>query len=242
MKKFVSAILILIICFSLCSCKELDEMRDKHAIHTADGIIYKDKLYKSVDDTAELNFLNYKTIHSTDKDVPVLLSEIFCINNYMNHDETIICRYSWQSSDRDTYYVIADKYPEYEDSIKNGINYTEFGFAYYDSRLGETVEYILSASEKQFMSDALSSVPDDINYVIDNEIKLFTQSDNRLFRKRSRYSIIFADARYFIGEYDENGYLLKVYDVPSQANNEYDMIFEKTRYASFFDFENGGNL
>ncbi len=98
MKKIKSILLILVLCLSLCSCAELDEMRNCHAINLGNGKLkLNDQIYILLDAQHELE-LNYdysdygRDIYITEPDVPVLLSQSG-IHKYLpsiNKDETII--------------------------------------------------------------------------------------------------------------------------------------------------------
>ncbi len=228
-KKITTAVLLVVICLSLCSCRALDDLRDRHAFYDENGIIYKNVLYIKVDEAYDLNFFYKKDVFVTDTDVPVLLSGMFGYRCQFNTDETILCGYDVKTSSG-VYYIREDKYPAYMSSIKNGINYTELGFGYYDYYIGQKVDYILSYSEKQLVLAALATEPYNEEYVVDDQIDLFIQSDNGLFKKDLQYSIIKSAGCYYIAEYDENGSCIKTHCVDYDAKG----IFE-----TFFDFYNG---
>lgn len=226
-KKLTAIILILLVCLSLCSCAELDELKDKQAFQAENGIIYKDNLYKLIDtkDNLYYDFNNQTHLNVTEPDVPVLLSGyINLISYYINNDKTIIV-----GGYDERFYVREDKYSQYEQSIKNGINYTDIGF-YYNFEIDGATEYILSEAEKQVLLNALSSEPYNESMGIDDELYLFTQSDDGLFRKSQQYSIIDSTGLYYIAEYNENGYVTNVYRLPYDKKEMFKDFFDRAYY------------
>ncbi len=220
MRKITALILCLLMCFSLCSCRELDELRESQAFRskngtTYNGIIYKENLYKRVDTSDNLNYsyTNHKILNVTTPDVPVLLSTVLNLNYYVNENETIIV------GGGGDWYVREDSYPLYEQSIKNGINYTDLGFEYYDEQLQENTDYILTEAEK----DAVLSLTENnpvVRDVVQDMLYLYQQSDDGLFRRSDPYYIIRCP----------NGYYLSVDDTFYKSNEQTDKIFN-----SFFE-------
>lgn len=229
MKKITSMFLCLLICLSLCSCRELDELRDSQAFFNENGIIYKDNLYKIVNISDNLNYTyaNQKDINVTDPDVPVLASALIAFNYSMNEDETIIGGYS-------EWYVREDKYPLYEDGIKNGINYTDFGFEYFDESIEERTDYIFTKDEKDLFLSLLTGERVDRSYEVQDIIYLFEQSDDELFRRSDEYFIIRCEDGYYVStNVDDTD---KVYKSNAQADEMFDSFFTKM-YGSFdYDF------
>ena len=119
MKKFlkrISALLLaFVLCFALCSCKEIKEMREKQAFHGENGEViwggqvYKPLCYESeIPEELEFNISGFGNV--TKKDVPVLLAEMLGTDMYYNHNKTLI--------DADAYYAREDVYDYVADLIK----------------------------------------------------------------------------------------------------------------------------
>ncbi len=229
MKKIISLILCLLMCFSLCSCKKFKELKEKHAVFDQGGIVYKDVLYKLVpagnEKNINYNYTNQKFLNVTESNVPFLLSMIKDRDFSMNEAGTIITGSS-------EVYVREDKYEEFLDSIENGINYTDLGFDYYSEELGENTDYILSESEKQTVMSLVKSTP--IQHDFEERygyLHLFQQSDNALFRKQL-YSVIKDNGKNYLVEYEHNveDYVLqisKVYASTPQADKLFELLLEK---------------
>jgi len=227
--KIISAVLLIaVVCLSLCSCAQLDDLRDRQGFFNQDGIIYKDKLYKSVDFAENLNFdyLHQTDIKVTDSDVPVLASVIIGFDYSINDDETVI------SGGYDSeWYVREDMYSVYEQGIKNGVEYTEIGFEYFDFDLGEQVEYTLNEQECELLESILKTEPINEEFEVYEELYLYTQSADGLFRRDLYYSVMHSDNGYYVRLYDDGaenavyksngltdkmfeGFFNKGYDVP----------------------------
>ncbi len=225
-KKLTAVILLVVICFSLCSCRELNNLRDSHAFFNQNGIIYKDTLYKTVNvsDNLNYNYTNQKNINVTDSGVPVLLSAVIDFNYSMNEDETII------RGGYGEWYVREDKYPLYEDSVKYGINYTDFGFDYFDEELQENTDYIFTKDEKDLFLSLLSSEPTSRNFEVQDMLYLFEQSDDELFRRSDDYIIIRCEDGYYVSTNSDD--TDKVYKSNAQTDELFNKFFSK-RYSTF---------
>ncbi len=225
MKKLTAILIILLICFSICSCRELDDLRDRQAYFNKNGIIYKDTLYKTVNisDNLNYNYTNQKNLNVTDPDVPVLVSEIIEFDYSMNEDETIIY------GDGD-WYVREDKYPLYEDSVKYGINYTDFGFDYFDEELQENTDYIFTKEEKELFLSLLSTEPVNRDFVVQDMLYLFEQSDDELFRRSDDYTVIRCEDGYYLSTSVDN--TDKMYKSTAQTDELFNKFFGK-RYSTF---------
>lgn len=231
MKKLISAVMCLLICLSLSSCKELDELRDKHAFFNNRSIMYDDKLYKVLVtyEGLNFNFAGAEYINVTDPDVPVLLSETFNFHYYINDDKTII-----HSDYYDEWYVREDKYSEFENKIKNGVNYSEVGFEYYNASLGDDDEYILNESEKKTFMSLMEGKTVSENFEVYQELFLFEQSSDRLFRHNDYYVVMRTDKGYYI-RVNINRSTDEIYKSNDAADKMFDAFFE-TANGNFADF------
>ncbi len=233
-KKITALLLLMFMMLSLCSCAELEVLKDKQAFFNENGIIYKDTLYKPIYVADNLNFSDRKSLNVTDPGVPVLASTLIDFNYSINNDETII-RGGYDGE----WYVREDKYSQYEQSVKNGVDYTDFGFSYFDFDLGKDVDYILSESEKQAVLSLLSTepiTPEHYDYFYE-ELLLFEQSDDALFRKNYIYSVVCSE-----GPDADGSYYLVIYDNENEENITWDItkVYASTPdtdkiFEEFFD-------
>ncbi len=228
-KKITAVLLLIVICFSLCSCRELDELRDSQAFFNENGIIYKDKLYKSVNIAENLNYdyTHQEYVNVTDPGVPVLISALISFEYSTNDDETIICGgYDGE------WYIREDKYAQYEKSIKNGINYTDLGFEYFDFSLGERTDYILSQNEKEHFLSLFTGEPINEEFEIYEELYFFEQSDNKLFKRTDHYCLMVTDKGYFVRSFEDDN----IYKSNDVANRMFDSFFETVNRNFKYEF------
>ncbi len=229
MKRIISILLCLIISISLCSCKELDELRDRQAFFDKDGIIYKEKLYKRVDSTENLNFDYYNDLNVTDKDVPVLLSETINFNYSINEEQTIICD-DYESGG----YIREDKYAEYEQSIKNGVKFTGLGFSYFDEQKQKTTEYILTKEERELCLSILKGERIERDFEYQDIMFLFETSDDNLFRRDDSYTILRCNNGYYFATSEQD--MDVVYKSNSQTDKLFDSFFAKRYSETNYEF------
>ena len=92
-KKLICLLLCFIICFSLCSCNFLDEMRKEQAFWGEnDTIIYDGNVYKKL---SQNQYFKPETdteiyLHVTEKDVPVMLSEMLGDSGHISKNSLFI--------------------------------------------------------------------------------------------------------------------------------------------------------
>lgn len=234
MKKITAIILCLLMCFSLCSCKRLKELKEKHAVFDEGGIVYHDVLYKPVEHSSEINYnyQNLKHVFVTEAGVSYLLYWKYGNNCSMNEDETIIT-----GIDGGYDYVREDKYEEYLDSLENGINYTRLGFDYHSEELGENTDYILTDDEYTLFMSLLKGTPVTFENLSRRDYEynhFFLVSDNELFRKDG-YSVIIIDGSYYVVETVDGEEIY--YPSTAEADKMFKNIFENydiysTHYGS----------
>ncbi len=114
-KRVLSLVLVALMCLSLCSCKELDEMRAHHAIMQEDGtVLWNQAVYKLlpefdyevVDAYGLYPESDIRWIAVTEPEIPVLLSEYFGSRMYVYNQQTLL--FGW--SDERSYYCREDCY------------------------------------------------------------------------------------------------------------------------------------
>ncbi len=97
--KLISAVLLtVVICGGLCSCKQLDEMRDNRAIYgkTEETLYFRKAEYKLLPQCDDLYIEDENLGYVTEKDVPILLSDM--IGNPVFFDDKAL-------------YITKDNYP-----------------------------------------------------------------------------------------------------------------------------------
>ena len=80
MRRYIAALLALVLCMSLCGCDRLDELKANHAVWQSDGsILWNGVVYKPLppmNSDVDVNTLHFTWgLRVTEPDVPVLLSE-----------------------------------------------------------------------------------------------------------------------------------------------------------------------
>lgn len=132
LKRISALLLALVLCFALCSCKEIKEMRENQAFHGENGeIIWGGQVYKPLETIGlpeELELYTSGWGSVTEKDVPVLLSDMLGADMYYNHNKTVIEAGRVHYAREDVYDYVAGliKYPtlnEYCVEYEVGLSY-----------------------------------------------------------------------------------------------------------------------
>ena len=114
-KRISALVLAVTLCFALCSCSTIKEMRASQAFYGEGGeIIWGGQVYKPLEiselpEELELYTSGWGSV--TANDVPVLLSDVYGTDMYYNHNKTLI--------EAGVYYAREDVY----DYVKNLIKY-----------------------------------------------------------------------------------------------------------------------
>ena len=152
MKKSIKRIFALlsafVLCFGLCSCVDIKEMRASQAFHGENGeIIWGEQVYRPLvavefPEELELNTRGWGSV--TEKDVPVLLSDMLGSDMYYNHNKTVIeaGRVHYAREDVYDYVVNLIKYPELDSYC------VEVGDGYFSVRYDELKQRYLNAIEE----------------------------------------------------------------------------------------------
>lgn len=262
MKKYLKYILISVIliisALSLCSCKELDQMRDVHAIYDSSGnIIFHNAVYKQLQYTGDYypNIVSDKRGAVTEPDVPVLLSTAIGQSTVISEDEAflIVSGYNSPSADysyaySEYLYVREDKYDEIAEKMKNP-NFSSYLICYdrYNPKtyIWESKCHILTESEKNAIENILSGegTESDLSmgfqYYSQINISRGT-SDGFLINSRGGVTLYFDESDFYLEIYSEgdgtetygDGKFI-IYKVPS----EYKSIFEGLKKYSFYGYD-----
>lgn len=118
--KLISAVLLtVVICGGLCSCKQLDEMRDNRAIYgkTEETLYFRKAEYKLLPQCDDLYIEDENPGYVTDKDVPILLSDIVGTQVWFDDEALYITKDSYPYGQK--VWCRADKYNEMVEKIEN---------------------------------------------------------------------------------------------------------------------------
>ncbi len=193
-KKLLCITITVLLCFSLIGCNVIDKMRDAQIhFNEKSELIYNDTAYKLLPacEAFSPNFTLNKNLYIVDKEIPVLLSEIYGNAAYLSKDEKFI-----QSANAhyiNEYYARADIYDEIAQRINSG-NYFD-GFCFYFDYFDENDEIpsykqdykIISEEAEKAIKDIITSgIPDeeiDIDLMYQFEVTaLFACSNDLLFK------------------------------------------------------------
>lgn len=120
-KRVLSLLLVMLLCLSLCSCKELDAKRAVHAVLDKDGtILWNETVYKPLPEFDDEVMYTYgmdpssdvRWIQVTAPDVPILLSEYFGSRVYVYNHNTLLSGWDLLYDSKQTYFCRADCYTQ----------------------------------------------------------------------------------------------------------------------------------
>lgn len=115
LKYIAFALLIVTVCISLCSCKQLDAARSEHAWYspTDDGFIYfRENTYKPLPECDDFSPVCEFNGYVTEHDVPVLVKEMY--GDYFSYSEDLKFLNTYGTT-----YCVEDIYDEYCEKIKS---------------------------------------------------------------------------------------------------------------------------
>lgn len=253
LSKILALILsVLMICLCLGGCDELDERRKEQAFwvdnNSTDSIEYNGQIYKKLDVSTTVpnplyNRSNNKYVVVTDNDVPVLLADSFGDYLDMSDDENFIFGYVYKpskteykgvyESGNNCLYCKDDIYDAVVSKIKEGIEYTLYGYGYYtydeeDDYYGEYHYYYLKDDEIKAVDKVVTSVTpiedDDVIYDYEHVVELDKVSKDKFFGKYA-YELYYNSINgYYLGQYSESLGTYKYYKVPDKLTETFDKI------------------
>ncbi len=200
LKRAFSVVLVLCICLLLCSCKELDEMRENRAEftdQTYSQILFNDSIYKLVENWPDqANIYYHSSTMVCEKDVPLLLSEFFGKMALYDNEKKILC------IEYEKFYCREDLY----DSIVNGSlnNLNTVCFSVYDEEDSNQKNVKMDDSLAQAIETVLSRNP--IN-AEPSEMQpcIFTY-------KTDKDMLVLQDYVYIAQDTDKNIYVVSYYE------------------------------
>ena len=200
-KRIVALALALLLCLPLCSCKELDDMRDRQAVRQKDGtLLFNEQIYKVLPYTGEA--LNQDTdydgqIMVTELGVPVLLSKMMGSYARTLGDGAFI---EFDAYDNE-YYCREDLYDELVAVVEENAPISKYYYTYYIPR---NIDYILTVEQMAVIDAVLRHAEElvDPKEVHTNySLKLYGLTEDGWFRKnvcRIEYNIDYSDNHYYL--------------------------------------------
>ncbi len=216
MKKYIKLISVLVltvlICMSFCSCKQLDELRLSRAVYgnTEETLYFRGSEYKLLPECEYLNVGNNNYGNITDRDVPVLLSDVVGTNMYFDDNELFITSHRvWAtSSNNEAVWCRADIYDSTVEKIES---FELDSYCYWDHYYNESKdEYVF---EYKLLSRAAVEVIQ--NTLVGEGIELDSWDRNDI----SMENIYFCDESLLLVDQTESIVLV-------ENNGEYSFITE----------------
>lgn len=236
-EKVIALLLVLLMCFSLCSCKELDDRRSHHVLVQEDGsLLWKGQVYFLLPRFEELrNFMldnDYDSmLYITKPDVPVLLNRSFYKSIAYSLGDGLLLR---EYDDFGSYYCREDRYDELVSVIQEDAPMTKYYYSYFEG--GERKNYFLT--EKQM--DAIRAVLDEYDTVSPEWISTqyaitIYACDEKEWFNQFFLNIEYSDEGYYLifseGDFDE------YVRVPEAYNSVFAEIVEMDRKWNHMVFE-----
>lgn len=228
-KRIVALLAVLVLCFSLCGCVDLDDLRNRRASVTAEGsvVLGDGTEYKPLPVCEELSpeFYDYQMVYVAPEDVPLLLS-FLSENRFYKSDDGLFLESDAMES---TLYCRADAYDSVLERINNGFVGEVYGYWYYDYETDEQLFYTLTSSQAQALSDVFANqtpqiLPEmstlDYEYMAD----LWFCTKDKLFM-RDAADVILLNGTYYLIDYGPDATL--IYEVPADLSTVLAKIMQK---------------
>ena len=255
------ALVIAMLCLSITGCAALDERKDTHAVWTQkgskDSITYNGEVYKLLENEDSNNPLYNSDwallVNVTEPNVPALFSNRFGIDLHLSTDENYITGYLYDeykvgfnpydevrafemytdaTSGKEVFYCKEDIYDEVNDRINAEINYTGYGYEYWDySGSDNPYNYhYLSDNDIKIIDKILEETKPTTNCDIPYEYMCLCimdeVSDDKSFGKSS-YEVFYDEEYYYITLRNPTTHeYIKTYEIPEKYNSDFDRIFE----------------
>ena len=197
-KRVLAIIFCLVICFSLCSCNYIDEMRLKQAFLEEDGTItFRDEVYITLPECDNLKYYTEGYGRVTTEDVPVLLSDNYGQSFAFNKDLSLL-RISLGN-----YYVREDLYDQYYGIISSKPSLDRYCISGQkksnNSSFIEYFEILLSNEAKQAIDAALQGEKVEISrYYWDGEVTVMLTDEEGFFLKTTDLRILKYNGKMYV--------------------------------------------
>ena len=157
-KRWIAALLVSLLCLSLCGCQKLEDMRAAHAVWREDGcILWNGAVYRQLKDVPEnLQFYVEQTVVVTEADVPVLLSDALGTGFTVDGDGVLMHNWHWDGGE--TWFCREDKYEEFVAYFRSEVELDTYFYTYWPVKNGEAKEehYYLSEEEEAVIDTLLN--------------------------------------------------------------------------------------
>lgn len=197
-KRILAIVFCLIICFSLCSCNYIDELRSKQAFYDESGnITFRDEVYITLPSCENLKYYTEGYGRVTTEDVPVLLSDNYGQSFSFNKDLSLL-RIS-----QGNYYVREDLYDEYYKVVSSKPPLDRYCISgqrdAHETEKTEYFEIVLSNEAKQAIDDALQGQKVEISrYYWDGEVTVKLTDEKGFFLKTTDLRILKYNGKMYV--------------------------------------------
>jgi hypothetical protein len=233
---------LLMLALPLVGCDNLDELRAKQGfIIDKDTISFNGNTYKRLYTNEHLSSAEWRDVNITEKDVPVLLSEMSAISGVGLYtiDSSNIFIVCDNPESVDEIYCRADKYEYFSDLLKEGIVYDKFCFSYYgfvekDDEWKDIIN-ILTDKEKAAIDDITKNYPKTDDYNLEEGydiLNIFYQSADGFFEKSSNIELLVSYSQcYIYVEDEENGG--SIFSIPNKYKKLFDGMLKNYRNSMY---------
>jgi len=228
MKKTVKGvaliIAVIIFCFSLCGCVDIDDMKKSQAFITDTGVVFNGNEYYPLPESDRMQFFTteYNPVYITEKDVPVLLSSFMGSECILSDDGKFL--YSESETIR---YCRSDVYESVLSRINSGYVHEGYFYSYYDFKNDKAKYYRLTEKDEAAIKALITSttpekLPDvaDIDY--DYYIELNSCSDDMIFWEYA-YEFYIKGEKYYLADINSSEKTL-LYTVPDNLLTDFKRI------------------
>lgn len=204
-KKLVILLTVVALMLSLCSCAELDKLKDAHAVVLENGnISYKNAEYKKIDDTSgHFAPCLSKTLNITEPDVPVLFSDTIGYTGEASVNDEIIMYQGYYFCRLDVYDYVKDRMMAFDMTYDTySYDYSYFTDGYVTELV--TTRVVLTKEQNEKLKEAMANSGNVISFddLSDENIYFQTEfspsSEDGLFNNGISFLITRADSGYYI--------------------------------------------
>lgn len=228
--KLLSMLIVLVMCFSLCGCNALDELRESRAVFTEDGtiVLADGSEYKALPECEELSpeIYNGGTVYVVKEDLPLLLTS-FSHQSYFKSSDGLFLQSCNDGSN--IFYCRTDVYDSVLERINNGFEGEICGYWYYDYEKEEDCFYKLKSTEVSAIENVLANqtgeqllAPAYLDYEYLADMWLCTE--DRLFM-RDTVDVCALNGKYYVVDFGLENTTL--YSVPDELTDVFEEILEK---------------
>lgn len=232
--KLLSLPIVLTMCFLLCGCNALDELRESRAVVAEDGtiVLADGSEYRALPECEELTpeIYNGGTVYVVKEDLPLLLTSFSHQSYFKSADGIFLQSYNDGSN---IFYCRTDVYDKVLERINNGFEGEIYGYWYYDYKKekdyfyklkpdqAEAIENVLATQEGEQLSEVASL---EYEYLAD----LWLCTEDKLFM-RDAVDVCVLDGKYYVVDFGLENTTL--YSVPDELTETFKEVLEK-RIAS----------